>query len=196
MRAQGLIERRQVIEVEQADERAEGQAAHEQREERHASGLDADEALDLVRDGVVLRDGERERQRHRTAQAAPQNHDVVAQTHSLRQTHGAHDWQEHEQHERARDERRDDRERDEPHVVPADVADEVWHEQRREHENQRAGPVAELLSDVVEELPVARRDPGRSRRAHDQAGRYGRDHARNAKRTLADDEHQYARASA
>ena len=69
--AQRLIDRGQPVDAEQMDHRAQRRAVDQKRDQHESGRQDRNEALDLGIDGPVLGDRERERERHRTAQAAP-----------------------------------------------------------------------------------------------------------------------------
>ena len=75
--AQRLIDRGQPVDAEQMDHRAQRGAVDQERDQHEAGREDRDEALDLGLDGRVLGHRERKRERHRTAQAAPQDHELV-----------------------------------------------------------------------------------------------------------------------
>ena len=74
---QCLVDRREPVQPEPADDRPQGRPLHNQCEEREARGEDADHAFDFHRDADALGDGQGQRQGNGAAQAAPQDGDAV-----------------------------------------------------------------------------------------------------------------------
>jgi len=74
---QRLIDPRQPVEPEPADHRAKRRALHHQREQREPGGEDADHPLDVLGHPEALGHRQRQRQRHRAPQAAPEDRGPV-----------------------------------------------------------------------------------------------------------------------
>ena len=185
--AQRLIDRGQPVDAEQTDHRAERGAVDQEREQHEAGRQDRDEALDLGVDGAVLGDRERERERDRAAQAAPEDHELVAVADALGEPRRAQERQEAEQHDRARQQRAERHDADQQEVVELHADHQARHQDRRQDEHQRARPEPQLRPDVLQEGAIVRVEAVAAERAHHQPrGDHG-DHARDIEVALGQD---------
>jgi len=75
--AQGLVQRRQAIELEETDDRPQRQAVDEEREQHKAGGENGDLILRLGIDAVVLGYRQRQRQGDRSPQPAPGDRELI-----------------------------------------------------------------------------------------------------------------------
>ena len=84
--------------------------------------------------------------------------------------------------------RRDDEHEQADQIRPADVEQQLRHHQRRQDEDERAGPERELLPQIVQEAPICRRDLRLAERAQHEARRDRGHDARHIEPVLSDDE--------
>ena len=157
--AQRLVERRQAIELEQMDDRPQGQPVDEQGEQHEPGRERGDEVLHRRVDVLVLGHRQCQRQRDRAAQPAPDDRDLVGAADLLAQPHRRQYRQQAEQHRRARQQRRDDRDRQQPRVLDDHPVSSRGTSAAGGHEDQRAGPEAGLLPDLFEIFPIVGRQP-------------------------------------
>ena len=175
--AQRLVDRRQPVQLEQPDQKAHRGGVDQQGDQHEAGRHDRDEALDLGVDRAVLGDRQRQRQGHRAAHRAPQDHDLVAVADPLTEPDGAEHRQQAEQDQGPRGHRRERCDRDQQQIVELHADHQARHQHRGQDEHQRAGPERELGPDIVQELAALGRQPRAPQGAdHEPRGDH-RDHA-------------------
>ena len=186
--AQRLVNRRQAIETQEADDEAQCRAVDEQREQHEACGEHRDEPLDLRLQRRVLRDGQRQHQGQGAAQAAPSDGELIGGADRLGEFGQAQQREEQEEHEQARGEHSHDQRRQQHHIVELHVDQQLRHQNRGQHEHQRMRPEGDLSPEIGDERPVVRRDPRPPRCADGQTSAEHRDYARNMHHLFGDDE--------
>ena len=186
--AQRLVDRRQAIETQEADDEAQCRAVDEQREQHEAGGEHRDEPLDLRLQRRVLRDGQRQHQGQGAAQAAPGDGELVGGADRLGELGQAQQRQEQEQHQEARGEHSHDQRREQHDIVELHVEQQLRHQNGSQHEHQRMRPEGDLRPEIGDERPVVGGDARPPGGADGQSGAEHRDDARNMHDLFGGDE--------
>ena len=129
--AHRLVQRRQPVELQQADDAAQAQPVDQQREQHETGRQHRDEVLDRRVDALVLGHRQRQRQRDRAAQPAPGDRELVGAADLLAEAQRAEQRQYAEQHGGARQQRRGQRDQQQPHVAQLDRVEQLRHQRRR-----------------------------------------------------------------
>ena len=180
--------RAQAIELQEMQQRAERRAVDEEREEHESRRQDRDAVLHRLGDAGIAGDGERQRQRHRAAQAAPEHDGLVRMAEAARPAERAQGRQQPVEHEAARDERRHDQHRELAKIAERERGEQPRHQHGGEQENERIRPETELFPGFHEAVPGLRRNPRAAHRPDREAGRHRRHHARDVE--IAVGEHE------
>ena len=178
---QRKIERRQAIQSEQPDDRAQGQSVDKEREQYEAGGEDGNDILDVGIDVGVLGHRQRQRQRDRTTQPAPGDGKFVGGADRLGEFEELERRHQHEQNGDARGQRCRDHNQQKPQIREVNSAQQPRHKRGGANENQRARPEARLLPDPLEIPPIVGCEPDACDGARGEPGADDCDNARHLK---------------
>ena len=173
---QGRIQRRQPVQPQPFDHPAQGGALHQKREQREARGKDADHALDLDRHAEALGHSQRQRQRHRAAQPAPEDRDPVGAFDHGRQADQRQKGHQAEQDDHPRCDGRKDHHDDQRQIRQAHLVQQARDQQGGKDKDQRPRPMGQQPPDLAQVRPASRWQAPRPQQVQRQAGRDRRDH--------------------
>ncbi|KAG0939442.1 hypothetical protein G6F31_015306 [Rhizopus arrhizus] len=188
--ADGAFHRRQLIQAQHANQRPQADAVDEQGKQHVAGCGHGDELARLFRHPGLLRDRQRQRQRHGPAQSAPQHHHLVRVADLGAQPGQPQQRQQAEHHDGARDQRRDEHHGHQHQFLPIGGGHQLGNQHGREQENQRIGPEPELFPGAGQVFEGGGRHARAARRPHHQTRDHSGDHARHVQVVLGDEEGQ------
>ena len=185
--AQRLVERRQAVELQQTDHRAQRQPVDQQREQHEACRQHGNQLFDRGVDGGMFGQRQGQSQRDRAAQAAPGNRKLIGAVHLLAESQSAQYRHDAEQHGGARQQRRRHHDQQQPGMPKLDRPEQPGHQCGGHDEDQRACPEIELRPDALDVPPISWPDADPGDRPGRQPGARDRDDAGHVQRVLADD---------
>ena len=150
---QCLIDGREPVESETADHLAQGGPLDDQRKQRETRGENADQTLDLDRDRRVFGDRKRQRQRHRAAQATPENRHAIRHINHRREPQQRQQRHQPEEDGGTRRDGGSDNDQDQPDVADFHRFEQPRNQQRGEDEDQRPGPVRQQIPGFAQIRP-------------------------------------------
>jgi hypothetical protein len=184
---QRLVDRREPVETQPADDPPERRALNNEGEEREACGEDAHHALDTVRHAEAFRHCKCECERHRAPQATPEDRDPVGALDRGRELERGQQRQEPEQDHRPRGDGGKDDHADQNEILDTHLLEQPRDQQRGKDEDQRPCPMGQYVPDLTEVRPGLRRQaPGPSQVERQSRGDHG-DDARGADALLCAD---------
>ena len=187
---QGEFEAAELVEAEKMHHQPKGRGIHEQREQHEQDGRDGNEVAGRFGELLVAGCHHGQHDRHRAAQASPDQDRLVAAVHGLDELEGLEHRQHAEDDQRPGRERADSNRHDTPDVEPADLEQHVGRDHRSQHEDEAVRPEFELRPELAQRRPLPWMQVGRPVGRHGERSDHDGDHAGNVDVAIGDDETQ------